>query len=277
MISLVITTKNRSMELSKALDSFVNQTESDFEIICIDQSENTDTESVVERFKSKLKITYIRQSSSGASRGRNLGLSHVKGDVVGFPDDDCWYPEDLIKNISFIFKKEQLDILTFKLVDPTLNNKPITTFLSDTQYVNKKNVWHGGVAAGLFVKSSLAKKLKFDEELGVGSGTPYGSGEETDFLLRALVAGSKILYKNDLFAYHPLKDINIPEQIIGRMYSYGVGLGRVVRKNNLGIFFTLKIFIRPLGGALLSLLKFNLLKSKSYIASFSGRVRGYFF
>ena len=59
------------------------------------------------------------------------------------------------------------------------------------------------VSCSFFVKREKVGKLRFDERLGVGSGTRFGSGEETDFVLNLIGQGAKIVYDGSKCVYHP--------------------------------------------------------------------------
>jgi len=85
----------------------------------------------------------------------------------------------------------------------------------------------------------------FDESLGVGSGTPWGSGEETDYLLRALAAGFRLFYDPTLCVYHEQPVRN--NAALG--FSYGMGMGRVLRKHHYPSWFVLQQVARAAVGA----------------------------
>src|SRR5271166_4064415 len=86
MISLVVVTLNRVSELERLFASLDKQSYKDFEVILVDQNPDLD-------------IRHLR-SGRGLSRGRNVGLPFAKGDIICFPDDDCWYPEDLLETVK---------------------------------------------------------------------------------------------------------------------------------------------------------------------------------
>lgn len=69
-----------------------------------------------------------------------------------------------------------------------------------------QNVWHGGISYTIFLKSTICNRIgNFDEDLGVGANTLFGSAEETDYLIRCLNIDSKIYYMKKLRVYHPRK------------------------------------------------------------------------
>jgi hypothetical protein len=73
---------------------------------------------------------------------------------------------------------------------------------------------------------------RFDPTLGVGSGTPFACGEETDYVLRLLREGDRGYFDRRLHVGHPRRDMlsgTIPNT---RARGYGMGMGRVLRKRS---------------------------------------------
>lgn len=97
LFSVVIPTYNRASALRRALESLVNQTFKDFEVIVCDDGSTDDSKEAAEYFNDKLKLKYIREENwGGPARPRNLGINAAQGDWVCFLDsDDWWYPNKL--------------------------------------------------------------------------------------------------------------------------------------------------------------------------------------
>lgn len=81
-----------------------------------------------------------------------------------------------------------------------------------------------------FLKSTICNRIgNFDEDLGVGANTLFGSAEETDYLIRCLNIDSKIYYMKKLRVYHPRKNSLGTSDDIKRAKLYGYGLGAVLK------------------------------------------------
>ncbi len=94
-VSAIITTMNRAGLLKKAIESVLNQTHKDFELIVLDNNSKDETEKVVRNFTDS-RIIYIRHKQIGISEARNLGVKNAHGEYVGFlDDDDEWLPNKL--------------------------------------------------------------------------------------------------------------------------------------------------------------------------------------
>src|SRR5271166_2242893 len=102
MLSLIIATLGRVTELDRLLASLDRQTYKDFEVIVVDQNLDDRLLPLLREHK-RLSIHRLR-SSAGLSRARNAGMRAAKGDIFCFPDDDCWYPDQLLAIVSEWFE-----------------------------------------------------------------------------------------------------------------------------------------------------------------------------
>lgn len=101
LVSIVIPTYNRAHLLSRAIQSVLNQTYSNFELLVVDDFSTDCTESVVKGFHDN-RIRYIRhKKTQGAATARNNGIKATKGEYIAFQDsDDEWLPTKLEKQVS---------------------------------------------------------------------------------------------------------------------------------------------------------------------------------
>lgn len=101
-ISIIIPTYNRANLIGKSINSVLNQTFKDFEIIIVDDGSTDNTENIVKNFDDR-RIRYIKNKrNKGACAARNAGIKIAKGKYIAFQDsDDEWLPEKLEKQIKF--------------------------------------------------------------------------------------------------------------------------------------------------------------------------------
>ncbi|MBR4690273.1 MAG: glycosyltransferase family 2 protein [Bacteroidales bacterium] len=85
--SIIIPTYNRAAFLPKAIESVLNQTYTDWELIIVDDGSTDNTREVVSQYNDG-RITYIYQQNAERSVARNNGIAHAKGDYVCFLDSD---------------------------------------------------------------------------------------------------------------------------------------------------------------------------------------------
>lgn len=272
--SLVLATVGRTAELQRFLHSLSLQEYRDFELIVVDQNADDRIVPLLAPYQERFSILHLR-SEKGLSRARNLGLKRIAGDVIAFPDDDCWYPRNVLSEVANIMRqRDVIDGVTGRSIDDEGKTSQ-GNFARSAQIVDRDSVWRCGISYTIFLRRVVIEKVGlFDESLGVGAGTPWGSGEETDYLIRALDHGARLRYDPRLAVCHPSKSITIDSNVLARAFAYACGWGRVVNKHHYGIVFKTKTLVRPFGGAVLSLLRFNLGRAAYHWNIFLGRCKG---
>lgn len=108
-ISIIVPVYNTEKFLEKCLNSLINQTLKDIEIICINDGSTDKSLQILEKFANKDKrIQIINQTNSGLSVARNIGIKKAKGEYIGFVDSDDWvdlnFFEQLYINVKNIMQ-----------------------------------------------------------------------------------------------------------------------------------------------------------------------------
>nr|QNO41819.1 undecaprenyl-phosphate 4-deoxy-4-formamido-L-arabinose transferase [Methanosarcinales archaeon ANME-2c ERB4]QNO42775.1 undecaprenyl-phosphate 4-deoxy-4-formamido-L-arabinose transferase [Methanosarcinales archaeon ANME-2c ERB4] len=101
-VSVVIPTCNRAHLIGRAIQSVLNQSYQDFEIIVVDDGSTDDTEGEIKEFQKRDKrVRYIRhENNKGGSAARNTGIKSAEGDYIALlDDDDEWLPEKIEKQV----------------------------------------------------------------------------------------------------------------------------------------------------------------------------------
>lgn len=272
--SLVVPTVNRTTELVTLFASLRKQTFHDFEVILVDQNEDSRLASIVQEY-SDLSIIHIFQSKRGASAARNAGLKLAKGDVITFPDDDCEYPDDLLERVKGVFQtNKEIDGITCSSRDKNFQGK-IARMSTKYGRINKLNVLPKTIEFTIFVRSILVQNFYFDEDLGVGAETPWWSDEGPDLVLRLIYKGALFVYFPSIIIFHPNPVKIFDEKACLRAYRYGLGRGRFLNKHNYPILYVVYVWGLYLVGIALGCLQFNLGKIKYYYSGLKGRIEGY--
>lgn len=272
-LSLIQTSQSRRKELSRFVASLNAQQDIDFsaiQLIFIDQEDNKD---VFDSLNPSVEFTYIKYHHCSLSHARNVGLPHVKGTFVGFPDDDCWYEPDTLSKVLATLKEGRYQGVTGKGTNE--RGELTSVFPKDSAVLTKTNRC-AAISYTVFFK--FQPKLKFDEMMGVGSKYNIGAGEETDYLLTLMEQyGYNVFYDPTISIHHPTSDIYKEDVMLKRSYSYARGAGYLTRKHVFPLQYTLRQFVRPLGGIFLNLLKMNIKGSHKSFLILKGRTEGYFF
>jgi glycosyltransferase involved in cell wall biosynthesis len=273
--SLLVCTIGRTEPLTRLLRSLAEQTIANFEIVVVDQNPPGFLDGVLRQYAARLAIVHCH-SSPGLSRARNAGLALCRGHFVAFPDDDCWYPPDLIARVIALFAAAPgIDIHSGRTRDAK-GRDSLGTFMARDAAINKHNVWFAGNSNSLFVRTEAARRVcGFDENLGVGSATRFKSGEETDFALRLIARGYRGLYHHDLFVHHEQVLIDDAESV-RRAKAYAPGFGRVLRMHRYGLAYLGQRVARTLARAALACAQGDFAMAKYKLAWAKGTLSGYF-
>ena len=243
ILDLIVTSHSNEQKLHRFVKSveslenkihiiFVNQNEFPIDLIV---NENIELTQVVLNKKVPLSVA------------RNIGLQFCRSDILGFPDDDCWYSPNLLDQIITYFEnKKGADIICTNVCDPIKNldygNRPKNYVCK----INYNNVLY--ISVGIFInKDRVDQKIIFNENLGLG--TTLGSGEESWLLIDCLMHNVNIIYNGYLSVYHEVEYVTNQNFIKAR--SYGVGFGVLLKRiyyiNRWGFLNSfLKIFLRSI-------------------------------
>ncbi|HET7206096.1 MAG TPA: glycosyltransferase family 2 protein [Terriglobales bacterium] len=272
MVSLIVATVNRLDELERLLTSLEKQIYRDFEVIVVDQNPDNRLVAVLAAHD-RLEIKHVR-CARGLSRARNAGLRLARGDLIAIPDDDCWYPPDLLESVVRWFEIHP-EFGLLGVATRTEENRPSgPNSPRKGRRCTKDTVWGCGVSPALFLRRSVTDAVgSFDEEIGVGAASRYQSGEETDYILRALELGFRMWFEPSLTVHHPAFDSL--ERLKKTTYSFALGTGRILRVHKYSLFQVGAHLLRSCGGAVVSVLRGNLGKARVYMLRALGQLVGY--
>jgi glycosyltransferase involved in cell wall biosynthesis len=108
LVSVIIPTYNREKFLQEAVNSVLNQTYKNLEIIIVDDGSTDNTRAVVENYLKDKRVKYFFQKNKGHSVARNTGIINATGKYIMFLDDDDYYfPYSVDKLLTFIKKQPE--------------------------------------------------------------------------------------------------------------------------------------------------------------------------
>ena len=111
-VSIILPVYNVGKYLRQSLDSLINQTLENIEIICIDDGSTDESYDILEEYKSKdTRVKVIHKSNKGTGAARNDGLKLAKGECIGFVDPDDWVKPNMYERLYKEIKEKNLDII----------------------------------------------------------------------------------------------------------------------------------------------------------------------
>lgn len=183
LISVVIPTFGRNDALVEAIDCVRNQSYVHWEVIVVDDNESESqyraiNEAFFDGIDDDEQISYVRhEQNKGACAARNTGVSHAKGDIIAFyDDDDVWFDNKLQSQLQYLHKHD-LDF-TFCLMNEHYNGYRKVIEFSGKPHLFEALLKKGdGICtSAIMVKKHVAQNVSFDEELQ--------SFQDFDYLLR---------------------------------------------------------------------------------------------
>jgi GT2 family glycosyltransferase len=235
----IVSTVGRPEALTRLIASLERQTETYF-LTVVEQSPHRACEQLLSPLIATGNAEYVHEPLvRGLSRGRNEGLRDVRGAIIAFPDDDCWYPDGLLSQVAAELDSDGCDGISTLLTDAS-GDAALLRWSSDAQQIRPETIARTVSSATLFLKAKLVRAVgDFDPDLGSGSGTPFGAGEETDYVLRALASGARIRYVPHLEVNHAeWRSAGEPDEVRAKVRRYNRGFGRVLRKHHRNREFT---------------------------------------
>ena len=95
MISVIVPVYNVELYLRKCLNSVVNQTYRDLEILIIDDGSTDGSGEICDEYRKDERVRVFHTDNRGLSCARNLGLDNATGEWIGFVDSDDWIEPDM--------------------------------------------------------------------------------------------------------------------------------------------------------------------------------------
>lgn len=269
---LVVATVDRVSELERLLTSLEAQTHRDFRVLLADQNEDDRLDPILQDHR-HFDVVRLR-AERGLSRARNAVVGDIQADLVAFPDDDCVFPPGLLEEVAQRFASEpSLDGLTGRAVDDA--GRSSRSWANDPQVLTRENLWNRAISFTIFLRAPLVARIgRFDEELGLGASTPWTSGEEIDYLVRGLAAGARIEYDPSLVVTHSDKRPS-PSALRSLGARDGASIGYILRKHGYPKRVVGRMFIRPVGGALVALARGDRAQAAFQLSTLRGRLLGY--
>ena len=185
LVSVIMPTYNHAQFIGEAIDSVLNQTYRNFELIIIDNFSEDNTERIVTSHKDD-RIKYLKFKNNGViAASRNYGIRHSQGEYIAFLDsDDIWLPEKLEKQIKvFQISNETVMLYTrFKIIEGDIISNRI--FPKNGKYKS------GNIFKALYIRrfiacSSVMVKRNVLDQVGLFDTDPdLIAIEDTDLWLR---------------------------------------------------------------------------------------------
>lgn len=110
-VSVIVPIYNAEKYLEQCLDSIVNQTLKDIEIILIDDGSTDRSAEICKKYLDDERVVYFRKENEGLAAARDDGMKLAKGEYIGFVDSDDWVERDMYEKMYTAAKSNDSDIV----------------------------------------------------------------------------------------------------------------------------------------------------------------------
>lgn len=142
LVSIIMPSWNTDRFIAETIQSVLDQTYQNWELLIVDDCSTDNTDKVVESFKDERIKYFHNEKNSGAALTRNRAMREAQGEWIAFLDsDDLWMPEKLEKQISFMQKNNYVFSYTeYEKIDE--ESKPLNIYVTGPSFVNKRKMYN---------------------------------------------------------------------------------------------------------------------------------------
>ena len=237
-ISVIICTHNRAEMLRETLESWlsVENTESNVELIIVDNNSLDHTPKVVESFRTACpgQLRYVCETNVGLSYARNRGIKEASGNIVAFVDDDVLFDNSWLNELLKAFNNHQEiscaggnSIPKFDTDQPGWITKDVLSVYGSTgSGDHDKFMVFPEYPFGLnmaFRKAVFAQVGDFNIKFGLNKKKFLIYNDERELFFRISQAGLKVFYASKAILYHRIpKDRTSKNYLLKRHYWQGI-------------------------------------------------------
>lgn len=199
LVSVLIPTYNYGRFLKQCLESVVNQTYKNIEVIIVDDGSTDNTKQIIQEYP---VVRYYYQNNSGVSVARNRLLKEARGEYIAFIDaDDYWTEDKIEKQISYLQNHPDEDMV-FSICRNFFDNEQVANnkkaqFLAQTDFL-------AGIPSALIKKEIFDKFGFFEDDMEYG--------EDSEWLMRVRLHGIKSGRIDEVLYFRRLHGNNITIQ-----------------------------------------------------------------
>lgn len=207
MVSIIIPVYNSETTLRRCLESVINQSISDWELILVDDGSNDKSGEICDEYAEKnQRIKVFHKKNGGVSSARNIGLDNAKGKWIVFIDADDLVKESYLANLLEHSQKQVDLVISYAEIHngDNINKESYPSKLIDdtnfeSMFIENDMNWHTSPWSKLYKRSIIEEhRLRFCEGMHIG--------EDAVFLYSYMLYSNQIYISNDTdycyFAYN---------------------------------------------------------------------------
>ncbi|MGK6352558.1 glycosyltransferase [Parapedobacter sp. DT-150] len=202
-LSIVVPVFNRPVEVRDLLQSLTQQTDTDFDVVIVEDGSTDTCQSVVEAYAPTLRLRYTYRPNAGPGQARNTGSELAKGDYLIFVDSDCVLPSRYIATIRQSLALDYADAFG----GPDRAREDFTPLQHAINYSMTSFFTTGGIRGGSekldkFHPRSFNMGYSKEVYAQTGGFSTMRFGEDIDMSIRIIDAGFRTRLIKEAYVYH---------------------------------------------------------------------------
>ena len=164
LISVIMLTYNRETLVSRAIESMLNQTFTDFEFIIVNNGSTDQSGKIAGEYAAKdARVRVIHRERGNIGSGRNAGMDAVCGNYIAFIDDDDWCEPDFLEFLHNLAAGNNADVSICGAADKNFDEKLIMTAEEALIELMWRKRYNMAFPTKLFSRK-IAEKIRFPED-----------------------------------------------------------------------------------------------------------------
>ena len=215
--SIVIPLYNKEKYILDALQSVLNQTFENYEVIVVEDASTDKSQEVISTLKSE-KVTVIKHDTNkGLSASRNTGIKNAKSNYIAFLDADDFWKDNYLEELFLLINSYPKAKLFATNYEELYQNDTILLPSNNSKNLEEKTIIHNffeiSLAQPLYCPSSFCVEKSVFETIGFYNES-IRFGEDVDFNIRANLSYQLAYTKKPLVRYTMLSENQITQSLI---------------------------------------------------------------
>ena len=222
-VSVIVPVYNVEEYIGRCLESLVNQTLKEIEIIVVNDGSPDNSEQIINKYLKKYhNIKYLKKPNGGLSDARNFGIKHATGEYIGFVDSDDYVTLDMYEKMYNKAKEKDFDLvvcdLNYVYTDHSMKVdcgiRCDTTDISKVYINNYPAAWN-----------KIFKRKLFDNNIEFKKGVWF---EDVEFIYRMLAYVKSIGVVHEAFNQYVQRDESIMHTVSPKIYDYVDNMNTII-------------------------------------------------
>ena len=233
LVSIVIPVYNVEKYLDECIQSAINQTYKNIEVIIINDGSTDNCDEICKKYQNYDKVIYISKKNEGVSVARNIGMEKAKGKWIMFVDGDDYMEDKMVEKAVDQIKKDKTDVvITPPIMEYDEETRKCAIFKEEIVF-DKKNMH-------ILEKNIICRQYGNNYDTDISAGGPWGKIYNLDFLRKHKLHFIKGLKRMQDVVFN-LEVSGVATKISYRelyCYHYRINSSSVCIKYNQNIFAT---------------------------------------